>query len=116
MWEYCPNVGGQGVIIRPFNATQHCVAIESTNDTATGARNSLLDSYCDQVPVQYKGFNTTESGENYEGGYDIFLDFASEKMTTVVGGTAHGEVQFFTEGSNINGSPVTLQLLVPHEN
>lgn len=102
-------------IVRPQGATQHCLALESTNDKAAGARNSVLDSYCSQVPAEYRLFNKT-SNENYQGGTNQYLSFSSESTTAIISNTAHGEIQFLTNDVDPDGTPVQLQLISPHEN
>jgi hypothetical protein len=109
-WEVQLCNGGFTGIIRPQGATQHCLAIESTNDVKPGARNSVLDSYCSKVPAQYRTFSSNRSetqNENY--GYQWYLDFTGQNVTVTIGDTKHGEVQFFD--SQISGpSGITYQL------
>jgi hypothetical protein len=103
-------------IVRPRGGTQHCLALESTNDTAKGSRNSLVDSYCTQVAPEYRLFNQT-STENEQGGINYFLTFADQKTTVIVSNTGHGEIQLFTGGTtSTHGEPMQLQLIQGHEN
>jgi hypothetical protein len=82
-------------ILRPVNATQHCLALESEADTATGARNSVVDSYCTQVPAEYRTWMLVNQlyGDSADG---MNLYFQSQNTTVTIGGTAHAEIQFFT--------------------
>jgi hypothetical protein len=82
-------------ILRPANSTQHCLALESEADAATGSRNSIVDSYCTQVPAQYRTWVLVEGGY-YSGPYPKNLYFQSQNTTVTIGTTAHAEVQFFT--------------------
>lgn len=83
-------------ILRPQSATQHCLALESTDDAHSGARNSIVDSYCAQVPEKYRVFML----ENYlygssDDGMKIY--FADQDEKAIIGNTRHAEVQFFTD-------------------
>lgn len=82
-------------ILRPVNTTQHCLALESEADTATGSQNSIVDSYCTQVPAQYRTWMLVDQtyGDSALG---MNLYFQAQNTTITIGTTAHAEVQFFT--------------------
>ncbi|CAO1612885.1 unnamed protein product [Parajaminaea phylloscopi] len=102
-------------ILRPRAATVHCLALESRNDAANGARNSVVDSACSKVPEQYRTFMLEDYiyGDSANGNK---LYFADEQMTVVIGDTKHQEVQFFTNDANppTNGQPIQQLVLIPH--
>jgi hypothetical protein len=107
----CTNDG----IVRPSVSIQHCLALESTTDVGA-ARNSVVDSYCSQVPAEYRLF--TYVNESLTGNNSPFqlvlLNFASENMTVIIGDTAHGEVQFYPEGTYTGSAqPKQLALYIP---
>ncbi|PWN35862.1 uncharacterized protein FA14DRAFT_172461 [Meira miltonrushii] len=111
---YSPQPGGPTAnyfgILRPQNATQHCLALESENDATSGARNSILDSYCTQVPAQYRTFMFVD--EIYGGSNDaVDLYFADQNTTLVISNTPHAELQFFTDGAPAGQRTYQLQLL-----
>lgn len=86
-------------ILRPINATQHCLALESKNDNSDGARNSVLDSYCTEVPIEYRTwmFEDYIYGDSADG-QSIY--FADQNVTVVISNTAHKELQFITNDAN----------------
>ncbi|PWN88780.1 hypothetical protein FA10DRAFT_268925 [Acaromyces ingoldii] len=97
-------------ILRPQSATQHCLALESENDASTGARNSVVDSFCTQVPEQYRTFMYVDY--IYGNSADASnLFFADQNETLVIGSTAHAELQFFTNGAPSGQQTYQLQLL-----
>jgi hypothetical protein len=97
-------------ILRPSGASQHCLALESSADTATGARNSVLDSYCTQVPEEYRLWMKVDyiNGDSDDGQP---LYFANENMTVLISNTAHKELQFITNDSQPSSQPMQLTLL-----
>ncbi|PWN30098.1 hypothetical protein BDZ90DRAFT_257199 [Jaminaea rosea] len=99
-------------IIRPKGATQHCLALESKNDANTGARNSIVDSFCTKVPEEYRLWML----EKYiygSSGAGSRLFFANENETAIIGDTAHAEVQFFTKTSMPEGKTAQQLVIVP---
>lgn len=97
-------------IVRPRGATQHCLAVESTSDANVGDRNSILDSRCTNIPEQYRTWFWHSIAASQATGY---LEFADEDMTIVIGGTEHGELQFFTNTTRPGQTEMDLVLIPP---
>lgn len=97
-------------IVRPSGATQHCLALESTNDANTNDRNSVLDSRCTDIPEQYRTwfFHSIAASDAPR-----YLEFADEPTTIVISDTAHGELQFFTNTTKPGQTEMDLVLLAP---
>ncbi|PWN35861.1 uncharacterized protein FA14DRAFT_179228 [Meira miltonrushii] len=97
-------------ILRPQGATQHCLALESFDDSTTGARNSILDSYCTQVPSPYRTFMYVEFlyGDSDDAS-NLFFD--DQQTTLVISNTPHAELQFFTNSAPPGDQAYQLQLL-----
>jgi hypothetical protein len=94
-------------IVRPISSTQHCLALESTNDQAYASQNSLVDSKCTDIDAKYTTFLavTVEYGQ--------LLYFADVNSAVVIAGTAHYEVQLYTNVTETNGTGMQLLLREP---
>lgn len=97
-------------IVRPWNATKHCLAVESTEDDHEGDRNSILDSRCTDIPEEYRTwfFHSIAASDAPR-----YLEFADQNMTIVIGGTEHAELQFFTEEERPGQTEMELVLIAP---
>jgi hypothetical protein len=94
-------------IVRPVSSTQHCLALESTNDQAYASQNSLVDSRCTNIDAKYTTFLgvTTDVGQ--------LLYFANVNSAVVISGTAHGEIQLYTNVTETNNTGMQLLLMNP---
>ena len=112
--DYTPPTSGRPEtyfgIVRPRDATQHCLAVESTSDGNVNARNSILDSRCTSIPEQYRTwfFHSIAASDAPR-----YLEFANEDMTIVVSSTKHAELQFFTNATRPGQTEMELVLLKP---
>jgi len=95
-------------IVRPQNATQHCLAVESTSDADPGDRNSVLDSSCTQIPEQYRTwfFHSIAASQATQ-----YLEFANQDMTIVISDTKHAELQFLTNGAKAGQTELEMVLI-----
>jgi hypothetical protein len=110
--DYTPPTSGRPEtyfgIVRPQNATQHCLAVESTSDADPGDRNSVLDSSCTQIPEQYRTwfFHSIAASQATQ-----YLEFANQDMTIVISDTKHAELQFLTNGAKAGQTELEMVLI-----
>ena len=115
--DYTPPTSGRPLtyfgIVRPKGATQHCLAVESTEDDEVGDRNSVLDSRCTDVAETYRTWFYHSIAASDAPRY---LEFADEDMTIVISGTEHAELQFLTNTTSPGQTEMELVLLPPPRN
>lgn len=111
--SYAPTNLNYG-IVRPKGASQHCLAVESTNDASAGDRNSILDSDCTSVDSAFRSWMYQDVLYG-DSDYGQFLYFQAENLTTIVSNTAHAELQFVTNATtaSLRGRQAMQLILVP---